>query len=375
MPKRLTLEQAKEIAIDKGLELLDNVYINKNTKMTFKDNDGYLYHLTLDNVKDKRTGKFDIVGKRNKYTIQNIQKFIENNGSKTKILSNEFIDNKTKMKFKCECGEIFELSWTHMLGTRKVTCNNCGRERTAKLNRIDYGKLCEIVENMGYKLITSKDKFTNKHKIDVEDSEGYRYSTSIYTLETNKNVCNKFNVKNNFLIHNICNYIKNNNLPIDLVDKTERKVNVRNYYFEFYCCECGEIYKATLDQIRNSNRFRCNKCSLKQSNIEWLVEKYLILKDINYIKEKRFEDCRNKNPLPFDFYLEDYSCALEIQGSQHYYENEYFQQNLEERQKIDKIKEEYCKNNGIKYIAIPYWLIFNNGEKETYKKIIDKIIE
>lgn len=375
MPKKLTLEQIKETALKRGLKLLDNKYINKNTKMTFEDRNGYLYYTTIDNVKDKRTKKFDIVSKRNKYSIQNIQKFIENNNSKTKILSNKFIDNKTKMKFKCECGEIFELSWTHMLNTKKMTCNNCGRERMAKLNRTSYDELCKIVKDEGYKLITSKEEFTNKHKIDVEDNEGYKYNTSIYTLKNNKNICNRFNSKNNFLIHNICTYIKNNNLPIDLVDKTERKVNVKNYYFEFYCCECGNIYKATLDQIRNNNKFRCNKCSLKQSNIAWLVEKYLISRNIKYVKEKRFKDCRNKKPLPFDFYLEDYSCVLEIQGCQHYYENSYFLQTLEKRQKIDKIKENYCKNNNIKYIAIPYWLIFNNGEKERYKKIIDKIIE
>lgn len=375
MPKKLTLEEVKEIAKNRGLELLDNIYINTKTKMTFKDNNGYLYYLSLDNIKDKRTKKFDIVSNKNKYTIFNIQKFIENNGSKSKLLSNTFVGNNSKLKLKCECGEIFEVSWNHILGIKKLTCNKCGRERMAKLNRSNYYDVYDKVKEIGYKLLTSTEEFKNMHKIDVEDKEGYRYNTSIYNLENNKNVCSKFSVKNKYLIYNICNYIKINNLPIELVDKTPKQVNVKNHYFEFYCCDCGDIFKATLEQIRYDNRFRCDKCSSRQSTLEWTIEQYLILKNIKYEKEKRFNGCKNKRELPFDFYLNDYSCVLEIQGSQHYYENDYFQQTLKERQRIDKIKEDYCKNNNIKYISIPFWLIINNGEKEAYKKIIDKIIE
>lgn len=375
MPSKLTIEKVKEIAKDRELELLDNIYINTKTKMTFKDNNGYLYYLSLSDIKDKRTKKFDIVSNKNKYSIYNIQKFVENNGSKSKLLSNTFIGNNSKLKLRCECGEIFEVSWNHMLNIKKLTCNKCGRERMAKLNRSNYYDVYKKVKEIGYKLITSIEEFKNMHKIDVEDKERYRYNTSIYNLEKNKNIYSKFNVKNKYLIYNICNYIEINNLPIELVDKNPRRVNVKNHYFEFYCCDCGDIFKATLDQIRYDNRFRCDKCSSRQSTLEWTVEQYLILKNIKYEKQKRFNDCRNKRELPFDFYLNDYSCVLEIQGSQHYYENNYFQQTLKERQRIDKIKEEYCKNNNIIYISIPFWLIINNGEKEAYKRIIDKIIE
>lgn len=375
MPNKLTIEEVKEISRNRGLKLLDNIYINTKTKMTFQDINGYLYYLSLNDVKDKRTKKFDIVSNKNKYAIYNIQKFIENNGSKTKLLSDIFINNHNKLKLKCECGEIFEVSWVHILNIKKLTCNKCGRERMAKLNRSNYSDVYNKVNMIGYKLITPIEEFKNMHKIDVEDKEGYRYNTSIYNLENNKNICSKFNVKNKYLIYNICNYIKANNIPVELVDKSPRQVNVKNHYFEFYCCDCGNIFKATLEQIRYDNRFRCNKCSSKQSTLEWTVEKYLNLKNIRYEKQKRFNGCKSKRTLPFDFYLNDYSCVLEIQGSQHYYENNYFKQTLEERQRIDKIKEEYCKNNNIKYVSIPFWLIINNGEKEAYKKIIDKIIE
>lgn len=375
MPRKLTIEEVRERASKRGLTLLDDVYINKKTPMTFMDNDGYKYYLSIDCVCDKRTKRFQIVSKNNIYTIENIQKFIENNGSKSKLITENFEDIYKKLKIKCECGEIFELSWIHMWNAKKITCNKCGRKRIEESHRHDYSWVISQVGNVGYKLLTKEEEFKNLHTINVEDSDGYRYNTSLYNLKDNKNIFTKFSKKNIFLIHNICNYININNLPIELVDKTPRQIGVKNGLFEFYCCECGEIYSTTLDQIRYEHKFRCGKCSKKQSTIEWMVEQYLILKNVKYEKEKRFNNCRNKNPLPFDFYLVDYNTVLEIQGYQHYYENHYFNQQLGERKRIDEIKKKYCENNNINYIAIPYWLILNNGEKEAYKNIIDKILK
>ena len=79
-------------------------------------------------------------------------------------------------------------------------------------------------------------------------------------------------------------------------------------------------------------------------------------------QKKRFDDCRNIKPLPFDFYLVDYNICIEVQEEQHYYEDASlkFGTKLEERQRIDKIKEDYCINNNIGYLAIPFWNIYNN---------------
>ena len=51
-----------------------------------------------------------------------------------------------------------------------------------------------------------------------------------------------------------------------------------------------------------------------------------------------------------------------------------FDQSLEDRKNIDEIKKDYCKNNGIGYLEIPYWLI-TQSKVTTYKSMIDKILK
>ena len=165
-----------------------------------------------------------------------------------------------------------------------------------------------------------------------------------------------------------------NKYPVKLLEPDDKVVEVRTDYLKFSCCDCGSEYMATWGQIIESNRIRCEKCVKKQSNLSYCVEQYLIEKGVEYIREFRFDDCRYKRALPFDFYLPLHNYVIEVNGDQHYYENLMFQQPLEERRMIDKIKENYCKENNIGFLAIPRWWIQNNCKVKRYKQEIDNII-
>lgn len=97
---------------------------------------------------------------------------------------------------------------------------------------------------------------------------------------------------------------------------------------------------------------QCNESSGERQVRQWLVEH-----NINYKFQKSFDDCRDKNPLPFDFYLPKYNSCIEYDGRQHYAVIDWF--NNEEKfkliQKHDRIKNDYCKNNDIKLLRIPYY--------------------
>lgn len=69
-----------------------------------------------------------------------------------------------------------------------------------------------------------------------------------------------------------------------------------------------------------------------------------------------FDDCRDINLLPFDFYLPDYNLCIEYDGIHHFEINEYFGgvDRLKYTKKHDKIKNIYCKLNNIKLIRISY---------------------
>ena len=77
------------------------------------------------------------------------------------------------------------------------------------------------------------------------------------------------------------------------------------------------------------------------------------LNKIEFIQEKRFVDCRDKKPLPFDFYLPQYNLIIEFDGRHHFEEKG--RGNHEITVKHDEIKNQYCKDNDINLLRIPYW--------------------
>jgi len=84
---------------------------------------------------------------------------------------------------------------------------------------------------------------------------------------------------------------------------------------------------------------------------------------INFETQKRFEDCRDKRTLPFDFYLPEHNLCIEYQGKQHYYALDFFggKKAFNIRCFHDKLKREYCDNKSIRLIEIPY--IYDTKEK------------
>ncbi|RKI36697.1 hypothetical protein D7V86_25315 [bacterium D16-51] len=105
----------------------------------------------------------------------------------------------------------------------------------------------------------------------------------------------------------------------------------------------------------------CPQC--RESKGERKIRIWLNNKHIVYQTQKSFKDCRDIKPLPFDFYLPAYNTAIEYDGKQHYKPIKYFggKERFEYIVKHDNIKNEYCKNNGISLLRIPY---FKNVEEE-----------
>ena len=103
----------------------------------------------------------------------------------------------------------------------------------------------------------------------------------------------------------------------------------------------------------------CPTC--KKSIGELLVKKYLEENKILFEPQYWFPNCRNINPLLFDFGILNETAKLvaviEYQGSQHYETNSRFggETGLVYRQKNDKIKFDYCESNNIPLLLIPYW--------------------
>lgn len=116
--------------------------------------------------------------------------------------------------------------------------------------------------------------------------------------------------------------------------------------------KCKNEYQTTCNKILQGRG--CPYC--KTSKMELEVRGILKRMDYCFYEQYTFSDCRDILPLRFDFIikLNDSLIAIECQGRQHYERVDYFG-DFEGVQRRDNIKREYCKNNNIKLIEIPYW--------------------
>jgi hypothetical protein len=98
----------------------------------------------------------------------------------------------------------------------------------------------------------------------------------------------------------------------------------------------------------------CPTCLESQG--EQKIVKFLESNHIEYKREKSFENCRNKKPLFFDFYIPKLNTCIEYDGRHHYSPVDYFggKPTFEQMVRSDSIKNAFCSANGIKLIRIPY---------------------
>jgi hypothetical protein len=104
-------------------------------------------------------------------------------------------------------------------------------------------------------------------------------------------------------------------------------------------------------------RSGCPRC--KSSKGEMQVRQVLVENHIAFLEQHRFNDCRGKLPLPFDFYLPELNTCIEYDGEGHYrpiQRNSVVDLEVFAKSKsYDDIKTNYCAKNGIRLIRIPFW--------------------
>lgn len=135
------------------------------------------------------------------------------------------------------------------------------------------------------------------------------------------------------------------------------KLQNGDYYY--HCkCECGNecdvLGKRLFSGVTTS-------CGCINSKANMMMDKILTRLNVPFKREYRFEDCRDKNTLPFDFALFNYDEELigliELNGDQHYSARG-TQWNTPERlvytQKHDYIKQKFAEDSHIPLLIIPY---------------------
>ena len=124
-------------------------------------------------------------------------------------------------------------------------------------------------------------------------------------------------------------------------------------------CDCGNIIQLPSRYLLSIGVKSCG-CDTR-SNGELEIRQILLQKNINFKEQYTFDDCltENNNKIRFDFAIlknEKVIGIIEFNGQQHYECVEYFggEKKFLIIQQRDQIKREYCKNNNIQLLEIPY---------------------
>lgn len=156
---------------------------------------------------------------------------------------------------------------------------------------------------------------------------------------------------------------------IEVIEKVGK--NYRNSaMWECFCRICGEYFITSAAVLLHANPF---SCGCVRSKGEQIIAGILKEHNIDFVKQKTFSTCKNKNRLRFDFWLPEYGVCLEYDGIQHYKKSNEWDndEKFATRKKNDKIKDQWCAENGVILIRIPYnktnniesilndWLFFN----------------
>lgn len=286
----------------------------------------------------------------------------------------EFNGRKTKSIYKCAyCGKEFKMTSSNIYKERKCDCllgtieydhkkiGETLRENETKIKQICEEKELEILN--AYRTIKSGYKriyLTTKCKM------GHITEKDLFVLLSGRGCskCQGINLTKEEALKDAKNILKFKN-NVELIDIKKRK---KEWWYNLKCTKHNIKYWQSRSNCGYYNG--CPECNNHSSKGEDKIRKYLKSTNIDFIEQYKFKNCKNVNPLPFDFYVPSLNLTIEYDGEQHYKPVDFFggEEGFLYRQQNDKIKTQYCKDNNIKLIRIPY-TEFNNIENILNKEL------
>lgn len=138
-------------------------------------------------------------------------------------------------------------------------------------------------------------------------------------------------------------------------------------------CSCGNItYVSTSNLTRPSEATISCGCAKSKGEEKIIVS--LIQAQIPFITQKRFETCvfpETNRQLVFDFYLPEQNILIEYDGEQHFHEVRNDRYGYEGIVARDKYKNQWCEENNIPLIRIPY-TEYKNIDENYMRAIIQR---
>lgn len=357
----------KEISdVDSGIEIVGK-YVNCNVPIEFICSCGnHAFkepaQMLLGYTKCPQCAQNRMTLQEYLYKLQNIRPNIR---ILTHIKEEAFIRKRGKIQYVCECGNIDTKPMESLLNG--VSCPRCTNKDSGKKHRKTMKQYLSEVKKINPDVEILSDYVGNENDITFKCSCGNIDKKKARLLIRNKCCCSNCSKSKKKTTQQFKEEMLNVNPNIQILGEY---VNAETPIE--YICECGKRHSSAPSLLLVGHR--CGECNMSKS--EYITDHFLNEQNIEHYYDYKFDDCKNKKNLKFDFFLPEYNTCLELDGEHHYMpvnfkgiDDARAKERHEYTKELDKIKDDYCKVKNITLIRIPYW-DFDNITKILSESLI-----
>ena len=338
--KKLTIEYIREKFNERGYTLLTEEYINNSQKLEYICPNGHTHSISWRNFSSGDGCPY--CSKKAKPTLEFIKQEFEKIG--WTLLSKEYINNSKKLDYICDKGHKHSISWGNFRKGKR--CPYC---KGVKKLTIEY--IREKFNEKGWTLL-SEEYINSGEKLEYICNKGHKHCMSWDNFKKGKNCpeCSGYNIS--YTIEDIRKEFEKINWTLLSEEYVDSKTKLS------YICDKGHKHLISWNKFQQGER--CPFCQnyVGETRIKTLLE----LNNIEFCLQKTFKECKYKDQLRFDFYIPKHNICIEYDGIQHFEPidfagkgEEWAKEQFKEQQIKDNIKTQYCLDNNIKLIRIPYW--------------------
>lgn len=326
MSVKPTIEEVRDVILcNSDCKLLSKTYIDSKTDLKLLCSCGAIFYRRYGNIKHRNIKKgiklqcrecFNMESsERLRDTIENVSLFVKNN-SNSKLMSNSYVNEKSKLTFMCECGNEFTTSFDSFKYKNKRICDECvlkKRIESRAHKHEDFIIMRDYFKN--YEFIT---KYKNYHsKIKVRHMCGYEWETHPVTLLKTE-VCPNCFGRKGVEYDEVINEIKK--LKSEHVVLITSKEDFKNgSHFILGCTKHNIEWNSDMSHLKR-NVYGCTKCATEarigEGNHAWnggvsKIHKYLrrnitqwkldSAKACNYkcvLTGEKFDDIHHRHAFP-----------------------------------------------------------------------------
>ena len=334
--KSLTDEYVRNYFKEQCCTLLSK-YVNCMSKLKYICKNGHTTEITFSKF---RIGQrcMKCAANERSHNFNYVKKFFEDRGCI--LLSEKYINSSTKLKYICKNDHTTEITFSNFQqGQGCMACS--GSEKHS------YNYVKKFFEDRGC-ILLSKEYKNCDDKLEYICANGHETMTRFNSFSKGHG-CMKCSGKEKHSHEYVKSYFEKQGC--DLL--STQYVNARSKLK--YLCVNGHKTETTFVDFQRGQR--CRYCLNKTEEIilKFLQEHYK-----NVISEAKFDWCKNKRHLPFDFVLSDRKVVIEVDGRQHFEHVSRFKNDVQSSQERDVYKMKCAIENDYRIIRICQKDVFSN---------------